>query len=517
MVEYKAILKLVPSVKPRRTERYPGNYPSTDDAEALISEEADRNSQIQKDTRELVFTPSTKIYLIGRASGNPTRGLVARRNNGFFLSPVMSRYHAEVQMLESKKAIRIKDTNSMHGTFVNNLSIWSGEWKELSSGDTITFGTQVARDGEVFTPKDFKCDIQWEALPPVKPDPPKDMSTKTSRLSSGYGVLSEDLIISDDDTESVDYDKGVGEYPLFSEEEYSENSEEEEEAEEIDDDEEDENDGMDEDEDITFDREDSAISTEIVSVSTAHTVVKNSQTQQKSSTDGPKPTEERNKVEPEHQTTSTTATTPTSRKKFSITSLMNETREQNRNSLADGEEGESTSEKATSSKGKEKEASSPVVKYPGEKPGAFGKWQSPKIREEPASNSYPKNTVSLLDGAELLIQNATNKPKIAPWNNPSHVNESSNRTTADLDAVKVGSPPLPPASYLPLPTIAKLDHLARERKRSESPNMVEKPISKFKHISHICCRSPFCATITMGQGILFIRHCREASIGEGSR
>jgi len=97
-----AILKLVPSVKPRRTERYPGNYPSTDDAEALISEEADRNSQIQKDTRELVFTPSTKIYLIGRASGNPTRGLVARRNNGFFLSPVMSRYHAEVQMLESK-------------------------------------------------------------------------------------------------------------------------------------------------------------------------------------------------------------------------------------------------------------------------------------------------------------------------------------------------------------------------------------------------------------------------------
>jgi len=46
-----------------------------------------------------------------------------------------------------QKAIRIKDTNSMHGTFVNNVSLWPGEWKELSSGDTITFGTQVARDG----------------------------------------------------------------------------------------------------------------------------------------------------------------------------------------------------------------------------------------------------------------------------------------------------------------------------------------------------------------------------------
>ena len=69
----------------------------------------------------------------------------------------------------------------MHGTYVNDKALWSQGWKSLHSGDAITFGTQVARDGgmvtfsspcankrlifpEVFMPKDFTCRVQWEKI-----------------------------------------------------------------------------------------------------------------------------------------------------------------------------------------------------------------------------------------------------------------------------------------------------------------------------------------------------------------
>ncbi|KAF8456439.1 hypothetical protein BDZ91DRAFT_528540 [Kalaharituber pfeilii] len=103
-----------------------------------------------------------------------------------------------------KKQLRIRDTDSMHGTYVNGKPVWGQDWKTIMTGDTITFGTQVNRDGETFMPKDFTCDIVWEKIEPAEPEP---SVTKPERRMSGYGVSSEDLIISDDDTESLDYDK----------------------------------------------------------------------------------------------------------------------------------------------------------------------------------------------------------------------------------------------------------------------------------------------------------------------
>lgn len=96
-----ATLTLVPTFTPRRMENFPGNFPSSGEAELLDeAEELARVKQIKEDTRELVFMPEKKTFQIGRASSNPHKGLMAARDNAFFLSPVMSRYHAEVQMIE---------------------------------------------------------------------------------------------------------------------------------------------------------------------------------------------------------------------------------------------------------------------------------------------------------------------------------------------------------------------------------------------------------------------------------
>lgn len=223
MVEYRATLTLVPKFPPRRTENFPGNYPSSGEAELLDEvEELARVRQIKEDTRELIFTPEKRTFQIGRASSNPNKGLMATRDNAFFLSPVMSRYHAEVQMQEKKKQIRIRDTDSMHGTYVNGKAIWGQEWQPLNTGDALTFGAQVTREGEVFMPKDFTCDVAWEK---VETTTPEANNKKSNRRISGYGVSSEDLVISDDDTESVDFDKTSIEYHCYSEEDYSDDSE----------------------------------------------------------------------------------------------------------------------------------------------------------------------------------------------------------------------------------------------------------------------------------------------------
>ncbi|KAF8426993.1 hypothetical protein EV426DRAFT_428626 [Tirmania nivea] len=112
----------------------------------------------------------------------------------------------------------------MHGTYVNGKAIWGQEWQALNSGDALTFGAQVSREGEVFMPKDFTCDVAWEKIE-FSQATPETTNNKSDRRISGYGVSSEDLIISDDDTESVDFDKASIEYHCYSEEEYSDDSE----------------------------------------------------------------------------------------------------------------------------------------------------------------------------------------------------------------------------------------------------------------------------------------------------
>lgn len=60
--------------------------------------------------------------------------------------------------------IIIKDTKSMHGTFVNGLQLLEDETAELRQGTEVTFGCEVTRGEEVFPPKTFRCEVEWEVM-----------------------------------------------------------------------------------------------------------------------------------------------------------------------------------------------------------------------------------------------------------------------------------------------------------------------------------------------------------------
>ncbi|KAH0615325.1 uncharacterized protein H6S33_000961 [Morchella sextelata] len=146
-------------------------------------------------SRTIILTPETPIQPIGRSSRNTSKGLVADRNNGFFESAVMSRSHAEVRLiLEPERKIIIKDTKSMHGTFVNGLQLVEEETAELRQGTEVTFGCEVTRGEEVFPPKTFRCDIVWEDMtPPKAPETSAVLGLAETGKIRGYGVTAEDL------------------------------------------------------------------------------------------------------------------------------------------------------------------------------------------------------------------------------------------------------------------------------------------------------------------------------------
>ena len=97
-----ATLTLTPSCKPRFLHKVPGNFPSSETELLDEQDETERAKQIQTETRTLLFTPKNRVYRIGRASNNPNKALEATRYNGYFLNPVMSRFHAEIEMDETK-------------------------------------------------------------------------------------------------------------------------------------------------------------------------------------------------------------------------------------------------------------------------------------------------------------------------------------------------------------------------------------------------------------------------------
>ncbi|KAL7273392.1 hypothetical protein RUND412_003748 [Rhizina undulata] len=87
----------------------------------------------------------------------------------------------------------------MHGTFVNGLSLKADETAELQQGTEVTFGSEVARGEEIFPPKTFRCEVEWEEIALSKPRYVVD-----NGRTSGYGVSSQALLMSDDDEDFED-------------------------------------------------------------------------------------------------------------------------------------------------------------------------------------------------------------------------------------------------------------------------------------------------------------------------
>lgn len=115
----------------------------------------------------------------------------------------MSRYHAEVRMTLEPRKITIRDTNSMHGTFVNGLQLHRSETAELQEGTEVTFGVEVTRGDDVFPAKTFRCEVKWERSKSPSPCPEKNLMEKM-KTRTGYGVSSEELLVSEYESNEED-------------------------------------------------------------------------------------------------------------------------------------------------------------------------------------------------------------------------------------------------------------------------------------------------------------------------
>jgi pSer/pThr/pTyr-binding forkhead associated (FHA) protein len=97
--------------------------------------------------RNLLLRPGVSI-LVGRASKNEAKGMVASSDNAYIDSPVVSRKHAELTADFSGPSplVYIADKDSMHGTKLNGNVLSDGRPRQLQSGDVLQFGADVVRD-----------------------------------------------------------------------------------------------------------------------------------------------------------------------------------------------------------------------------------------------------------------------------------------------------------------------------------------------------------------------------------
>ncbi|KAK5168212.1 uncharacterized protein LTR77_006781 [Saxophila tyrrhenica] len=87
--------------------------------------------------------------VIGRASRSRDKNLEPSPSNTLFDCPVVSRYHADLELIRRPPplddAVIIKDIGSMHGTKVNDRILEEGEERLLKNGDRIKLGEKVTR------------------------------------------------------------------------------------------------------------------------------------------------------------------------------------------------------------------------------------------------------------------------------------------------------------------------------------------------------------------------------------
>ncbi|OBT85309.1 hypothetical protein VE02_07814 [Pseudogymnoascus sp. 03VT05] len=100
---------------------------------------------------------------IGRSSKNPQKHLVAATDNCWVDSDVVSRDHASLNFDSDLKRVFIEDTNSMHGTRINNKQIPKNDPIPLANNDVISLGAEVKRGIETYPECRFR--VNYELLP----------------------------------------------------------------------------------------------------------------------------------------------------------------------------------------------------------------------------------------------------------------------------------------------------------------------------------------------------------------
>lgn len=103
---------------------------------------------------------------VGRASKVESKGYIARADNAWFDSAVMSRNHAELSADLAAKSITVTDPGSLHGTYVNNDRVAKDVPHVLHNGDTVVFGMSIYRRNEEFPPTRIRVNFELPAKVP---------------------------------------------------------------------------------------------------------------------------------------------------------------------------------------------------------------------------------------------------------------------------------------------------------------------------------------------------------------
>jgi hypothetical protein len=142
----------------------------------LMSGEDDQNHRTVK-------LSGYEPVVVGRSSRDPTKSMASSPSNLHVANSVISRNHARItyqpdgeptdEPYNSEWAVFIEDTDSSHGTFVNETQIIPEIKKEIKDGDKVRFGVSINRsDGCKYS---SVCSLSNEAdhqllavhLPPV--------------------------------------------------------------------------------------------------------------------------------------------------------------------------------------------------------------------------------------------------------------------------------------------------------------------------------------------------------------
>ncbi|KAJ3554744.1 hypothetical protein NPX13_g10530 [Xylaria arbuscula] len=151
----------------------------------VILPSLDQSTQLRE--RRIILTPHCPVLCISRSSSDIHKGLISTSDNALFDCPVMSREHAEIlaRFDEKPVSVYLKDTNSLHGTFLRDGSkevpLVQNQEVKLNNNDIITFGISVTRSYGTFPP----CSVLFKMETPVS-NVSIDEVEQTRELGDGF-------------------------------------------------------------------------------------------------------------------------------------------------------------------------------------------------------------------------------------------------------------------------------------------------------------------------------------------
>lgn len=121
--------------------------------------------------RTIAITPDIPSVSVGRASKNPTKGLLAAPDNAWFDYPILSRTHAKFTASRNQQEIYLQDCGSTHGTFMDKKRLEPGVEFTVGDGEVITFGQRVTSGAVTYPAKDFYVHSKWESRIEMRDSP----------------------------------------------------------------------------------------------------------------------------------------------------------------------------------------------------------------------------------------------------------------------------------------------------------------------------------------------------------